>query len=64
MRWMISMLLRFPFNAPGAPGNAVESRVEGEANSYGMPAGRSDWPGGKRFRQNFLLLSCQMAKLP
>lgn len=30
LRWTIRMLLRFPFNAPGAPGYAVESRVEGD----------------------------------
>lgn len=28
LRWTISMLLRFPFNAPGAPGYAVESRIQ------------------------------------
>lgn len=29
LRWTIRLLLRFPFNAPGAPGYAVESRVDG-----------------------------------
>lgn len=30
LRWTIRMLLRFPFDAPGAPGYAVETRSEGE----------------------------------
>ena len=30
LRWTIRMLLRFPFNAPGVPGYAVETRVEGD----------------------------------
>ena len=30
LRWTIGMLLQFPFNAPGAPGYAVETRAEGE----------------------------------
>jgi hypothetical protein len=30
LRWMIRMLLRFPFNAPGAPGYAVNSWIEGD----------------------------------
>jgi hypothetical protein len=30
LRWTISMLLRFPFNAPGAPGYSVESRIAGD----------------------------------
>lgn len=30
LRWTILILLRFPFNAPGAPGYAVESRIEGD----------------------------------
>lgn len=30
IRWTIGALLRFPFNAPGAPGYAVDSRVEGD----------------------------------
>ncbi|MGK7295460.1 MAG: hypothetical protein ACNS61_06465 [Candidatus Wenzhouxiangella sp. M2_3B_020] len=28
IRWTIQLLLRFPFNAPGAPGYEVETRVE------------------------------------
>ena len=30
LRWTIRLLLHFPFNAPGAPGYAVDSRVEGD----------------------------------
>jgi hypothetical protein len=30
LRWTIQMLLRFPFNAPGAPGYAVDSWKEGD----------------------------------
>lgn len=30
LRWTIRMLLYFPFNAPGPPGYAVETRTEGE----------------------------------
>lgn len=30
LRWTIGMLLRFPFDAPGAPGYAVETWTEGE----------------------------------
>lgn len=30
LRWTIRLLLRFPFSAPGAPGYAVETRIEGE----------------------------------
>ena len=30
LRWTIHMLLRFPFDAPGAPGYAVETWTEGE----------------------------------
>ncbi len=30
LRWTILMLLRFPFNAPGVPGYAVDSKIEGE----------------------------------
>jgi hypothetical protein len=30
LRWTIRMLLRFPFDAPGEPGYAVESRTDGE----------------------------------
>ena len=29
LRWTLGMLLRFPFDAPGAPGYAVETRMEG-----------------------------------
>lgn len=29
LRWTIRMLLHFPFNAPGFPGYAVETRIEG-----------------------------------
>lgn len=29
LRWTIRMLLWFPFNAPGAPGYAVDTRIEG-----------------------------------
>lgn len=30
LRWTIRLLLRFPFNAPGAPGYAVETWTEGD----------------------------------
>jgi hypothetical protein len=30
LRWTIRILLRFPFNAPGTPGYAVDSREEGD----------------------------------
>lgn len=30
LRWTVRMLLRFPFNAPGAPGYDVEYRADGE----------------------------------
>jgi hypothetical protein len=30
LRWTIRMLLRFPFNAPGPPGYAVKSWIEGD----------------------------------
>ena len=30
LQWTISMLLRFPFNAPGVPGYAVDSKINGE----------------------------------
>ena len=29
LRWTLRLLLRFPFNAPGAPGYAVETRMNG-----------------------------------
>ena len=30
LRWTLSILLRFPFHAPGAPGYAVTTRIEGQ----------------------------------